>query len=122
MEEASGNAPLSMLAFFLLKWSGLITHFRLKEAQLVAFLQRIEAGYPNNPYHNRMHAAGVLQLMHLIIHKGGLRRLKVVNKVTTLTCIIAAVCHDFEHRGVNNDFLIKARDPLAMVYNDKSPQ
>ncbi len=29
--------------------------------------------------------------------------------------------HDFEHRGVNNDFLVRTADPLAILYNDRSP-
>jgi hypothetical protein len=27
--------------------------------------------------------------------------------------------HDFEHRGVNNDFLVKSSDGLALLYNDR---
>ncbi|GAX80977.1 hypothetical protein CEUSTIGMA_g8412.t1 [Chlamydomonas eustigma] len=41
---------------------------------------------------------------------------------TLLTCYIAAMVHDFDHRGVNNDFLIRSGDPLALLYNDISPQ
>ena len=29
----------------------------------------------------------------------------------------AAICHDFEHPGVNNDFLIKTSDLKALRYN-----
>jgi len=35
--------------------------------------------------------------------------------------IIAAVCHDVGHPGVNNPFLVESNDPLALKYNDKSP-
>ena len=38
-----------------------------------------------------------------------------------LACYLAAIIHDYEHRGVNNDFLIKTGDPLALLYNDASP-
>ena len=38
-----------------------------------------------------------------------------------LACYLAAIIHDYEHRGVNNDFLIKTSDPLALLYNDVSP-
>ena len=31
-----------------------------------------------------------------------------------LTAIFCAVIHDFEHKGVNNDFLIKSSDMLAV--------
>jgi hypothetical protein len=31
------------------------------------------------------------------------------------------IVHDYEHRGVNNDWLIRMSDPLAVLYNDRSP-
>ena len=34
---------------------------------------------------------------------------------------MSAIIHDYEHRGVNNDFLIKSHDDLAVLYNDHSP-
>ena len=38
-----------------------------------------------------------------------------------LTAVFSAVVHDYEHRGVNNDFLIQSGDELALRYNDQSP-
>lgn len=35
--------------------------------------------------------------------------------------MIAAACHDFEHPGFNNFFLVESRSPWAIEYNDKSP-
>lgn len=53
LSDASSQRPLSLLAFHLLKSSGLVQFFSLNEPKLVAFLQRIEDGYKDNPYHNR---------------------------------------------------------------------
>lgn len=58
--EATDNQPLSTLAYFLFKKMDLINIFDIKESKLIAFLKRIELGYPDNPYHNRTHAADVL--------------------------------------------------------------
>ena len=38
-----------------------------------------------------------------------------------LTVYLAAIIHDFDHRGVNNHFLVRSADPLALLYNDASP-
>eukprot|EP00299_Pterocystis_sp_00344_P014005 c6926_g1_i1.p1 GENE.c6926_g1_i1~~c6926_g1_i1.p1 ORF type:complete len:248 (-),score=49.29 c6926_g1_i1:78-821(-) len=34
----------------------------------------------------------------------------------------AAIIHDFEHNGVNNDFLVRTSHARALVYNDRSCQ
>ena len=31
-----------------------------------------------------------------------------------LATYMAAICHDYAHKGVNNDFLIKTQDDLAV--------
>jgi hypothetical protein len=31
------------------------------------------------------------------------------------------IIHDYEHKGVNNDYLVRVSDSLAILYNDKSP-
>ena len=38
-----------------------------------------------------------------------------------LTLYLAAIIHDYDHRGVNNQFLVRSVDPLALRYNDASP-
>jgi hypothetical protein len=35
--------------------------------------------------------------------------------------LVAALGHDVGHPGVNNIFLVKAKDDLALRHNDKSP-
>lgn len=34
---------------------------------------------------------------------------------------IGAACHDYQHPGVNNVYVINTRSDLAIKYNDKSP-
>ncbi|KAK9868898.1 hypothetical protein WJX84_009064 [Apatococcus fuscideae] len=123
LQEASGNMPLSSLGFYLIQRQGLIKDLNLVEDKLPEYLRAIEEGYNNtNPYHNRAHATAVLHMTHMLIsHPGGLRDLGVVDNVTLLACYIAAISHDFGHPGLNNDFLIKTHNDLALTYNDISP-
>ena len=37
-----------------------------------------------------------------------------------MSYILAAACHDVDHPGVNNIYLIESRDKLAIRYNDIS--
>ena len=46
---------------------------------------------------------------------------KALTKVHQVSAYWSAIVHDYEHGGLNNDFLIKTGHPLAVTYNDISP-
>lgn len=70
----------------------------------------------------RIHAASVLHVMHMLVHTpGGLRTHAMLSDELELAVYLAAACHDYEHLGLNNDFLIKSRHEWAQLYNDRSP-
>mmetsp|Transcript_25460 Transcript_25460/g.55342 ORF Transcript_25460/g.55342 Transcript_25460/m.55342 type:complete len:787 (-) Transcript_25460:1267-3627(-) len=121
LSEVSNGRPLSMLSFALLKRCELIEKWQLHEHKLVKFLMKIEDGYPNNPYHNRIHAADVLQSLHVLVIRGGLIDHSYCDEIALTSCYLSAVIHDYEHKGVNNDYLIRVSDGLAVLYNDRSP-
>ena len=95
----------------MLQGSGLVESLSISEHRLATFLCRVEAGYVDNPYHSRVHAAGVLQMMHLLM-RNGLVQTGVLDSITELACYMAACCHDHGHLGLTNDFLIKVRNVL----------
>ena len=120
--DATPGNSLSMLGFHLLKTTGLVQEFQLNETKLAACLRKIESGYkPTNPYHNSIHVASVLQMTHMLLVHGGVMKSKVMDRVHQVASYWAAIVHDFEHGGVNNDFLVKTGAPLAIRYNDSSP-
>ncbi|KAK9803589.1 hypothetical protein WJX72_002875 [[Myrmecia] bisecta] len=121
LQAEAPEHPLSVMAFHLLTASGLVKHFRLNEIKLARFLNRIEAGYPDNPYHNRLHAMEVFQKMHMLLQHAGLLRHGVCDDLGALAGYLAAAVHDYEHRGVTNDYLVRSRDALAVTYNEQSP-
>ena len=93
LNEVSGGRPLSLLSYALLKHHGLVDTFKMDDHRLVKFLMRIEDGYPNNPYHNRIHAADVLQSLHVLIVRGGLKTPDhpYCDDVSLASCYLSAV-------------------------------
>ncbi|KAJ9520544.1 hypothetical protein QJQ45_007398 [Haematococcus lacustris] len=120
LTSATAGRPLSVLAYWLLHQSGLAAWAHLDHTKLARWLCRIEDGYCANPYHNRSHAADVVQTMHMLLTRGGLMP-GYADRLTQLAAYLAAVCHDYQHIGRTNDWLVETQDELALRYNDRSP-
>ncbi len=72
-------------------------------------------------YHNRVHAADVLQWTHVLMQRGGVLRALSVGDAGVLGVYLSAIVHDLNHCGLNNDYLVRSNDALALLYNDQSP-
>merc|ERR1719253_2480921 len=70
------------------------------------------------PYHNFGHAANVWQTMFTVLVKGRLASL--YSGLQVLTVLVAALAHDMDHPGTNNQFQVKSGSTLALLYNDRS--
>jgi len=85
----------------------------------LGFLNKLDELYkPDAIYHGSMHAVDVMsttmwfmQSEYMVSHS------KPMDIFMTLT---AAAIHDVGHPGVNNLFLTKTMNPLALRYNDRS--
>jgi cAMP-specific phosphodiesterase 4/calcium/calmodulin-dependent 3',5'-cyclic nucleotide phosphodiesterase len=132
LAELTNNKPLSTLGKHLFGHHELLSFFGIDSDKLEKFLLVIERGYPKeNQYHNRSHAASVLHCMHCLLSLGGLSKATAIaadaveqdrrEKLVILGGLVAAIVHDFEHEGVNNDFLVKSASEKAILYNDRSP-
>ncbi|KAL0017811.1 hypothetical protein WJX77_012263 [Trebouxia sp. C0004] len=120
--DATPGYSLSLLVWHFVKRAGLIKELSIDEGKFCAFARRIEAGYnPSNPYHNSVHVASVVQMTHMLMCHGGVLASQALTQRQQMATYFSALVHDFEHGGVNNDFLIKTSHPLAITYNDQSP-
>jgi len=132
LAQLTDNKPLSTLGVYLFEHLGLTQRFDLDSSKVKTFFEEIEKGYDNaNSYHNRAHAASVLQSMHALLEHGGIAKATASAFNATddptgqdchlerMACLIAAAVHDFEHLGFSNDFLVKSCDKRAMMYNDQ---
>jgi hypothetical protein len=83
-----------------------------------SFIKLIGRNYlSENPYHNMHHAHSVLSVTGNLIKNCCTA---LFSPVEELAILMAALCHDVGHRGLNSDFYIKTRHPLAIQYNDMS--
>ncbi|KAL7058271.1 hypothetical protein AAHC03_016407 [Spirometra sp. Aus1] len=80
-------------------------------------LEAIEDLYhETNPYHNALHATDVAQASYCLLKE--IRVKKIISSFDFMCSILAALCHDIDHPGVNQSFLINSRQMLAMFYKD----
>ncbi|TPX67013.1 hypothetical protein CcCBS67573_g07651 [Chytriomyces confervae] len=117
--DASDSHPLCVLTGYLFERADLFSHFDIPYEKFWKFIATIELAYHSDlPFHNAAHAADVL---HCIAHLAQLDKISNIIGETELLCIyIAAIVHDVDHPGVNNNFLSTTYDVRAILYNDKS--
>ncbi len=89
LEELSGGHALSVLGYYLLHSNGLLEAHKIPPVKAARLMRAIEAGYQPNPYHNKTHAADVLQTMHVILQRSGMIG-PYADPLTHLACLLAA--------------------------------
>ncbi|KAF7262379.1 Phosphodiesterase [Paragonimus skrjabini miyazakii] len=60
--------PLTCVFCSILQKRGLIKRFSISEMNLVRYMNVLEENYHNVPYHNRVHAADVVQSTHVLLN------------------------------------------------------
>ncbi|KJE93417.1 phosphodiesterase 1B [Capsaspora owczarzaki ATCC 30864] len=96
----------------------LLSFLQVPELKLVEFVRAVEAEYHPNPYHNFDHGFDVMQTCFSFAKR--FRADELLTQADILVLLIGALGHDVDHPGLTNDFLVKTRDRLALLYNDKS--
>jgi hypothetical protein len=120
LQKETKGGSLFMMTYTLLYKYNLVQHFNINETTLINFLQAMESGYHENPYHNSTHAADVLQITHFCIEVGGLKQAINMTPSDCFAALLSAAMHDYDHPGFNNNFHIRTTAYLAILYNDRS--
>jgi len=116
--EADQQRGLAAMGMALLADHGCIERFKINSDALLRFLRHIEGGYCKVPYHNSIHATDVLQTLNFLISRGGMQ--EWMTDIEIFAILITCIIHDFEHPGLNNNYLIAVEHELALLYNDKN--
>ena len=120
LDILSKNHGLSLIFTEILRVSGLHSEFKIDSGLLTQYCIEIENGYRkhNNPYHNEVHGADVLQTTYYLVTSTKIT--EWLSQIELLSLLFSAMIHDVEHTGTNNSFHQQSSSELAMLYNDKS--
>lgn len=95
--------------------------FEISSDTLVNFVREVERYMlaHGNPYHNLFHAVDVMQscFVFATTYHGAI----FFTEVEVFSLLIAGLCHDLNHPGLNNKYQVNAGTRLAIMYNDVSP-
>lgn len=107
--------------FELMEGYRFIDQFQIDQKKMTNFLRSIERDYiHDNPYHNNIHAADVLQTLHSLLQEmGGVKKLEP-SPIQLFSVLLSAVIHDVGHPGYNNFFQQSSQSDIALCYNDQS--
>jgi len=109
---------LVSMIFYMIQEIGAVELLKLPETQIVNFLDCVRLSYRDVPFHSFFHAFNVTQTAFYFLSQS-----EVSEGFTTLeklSMLVATLCHDIDHPGLSNSFLINAGSRLAMQYNDIS--
>eukprot|EP01132_Coremiostelium_polycephalum_P009935 gene9935-12183_t len=82
------------------------------------FLFDVKSMYHNHFYHNFVHAFDVTQTIFSYLTE--MKLSQFFSSMDILVLLICAICHDLDHPGYNNHFMINSSSELAKLYNFQS--
>ena len=132
-----GRMSLIDVAAAIMMDSGVVEQFSIQPAKLSNFLHAVSSRYRANAFHNFNHACHACHGCYLLMREQ-IRRtahdeqsarastprsasscaIVELSPLDRLALLLAAVCHDVDHPGRNNAFLVSTGHPLAITYND----
>ncbi|XP_013786130.1 probable 3',5'-cyclic phosphodiesterase pde-5 [Limulus polyphemus] len=80
---------------------------------LIRFIITVRKNYRRVPYHNWTHGFSVANAMYAVIKSSP----TIYKPMEQLALFVASLCHDIDHRGKNNQFLMQSESPLAAIYS-----
>lgn len=96
--------------------------FKIPAKTMMRWVISVRRCYRPVSYHNWRHGFNVAHTMFLlqdrmVKDKDFPNINNIFNDVEKFALVVASFCHDIDHRGTNNAFLIRAAAPLAILYN-----
>ncbi|KAF9953293.1 High affinity cAMP-specific and IBMX-insensitive 3',5'-cyclic phosphodiesterase 9A [Mortierella alpina] len=97
---------------------GLVECLNISEGELLDFIIDVDRGYLATFYHSFYHAADVTAMLyHMLLEMNASQYL---SKPDMAALLLAGLCHDIGHPGLNNLFQVNAKTELATQYGETS--
>jgi hypothetical protein len=93
---------------------------KISVEKYMSFITKIQNGYKDVTYHNKTHGADLSATAYLYLTKGEYWQKASLDDLEFTAIIVGGACHDHEHPGFNNVYLIETKDEIAIRYNDQS--
>ncbi|CAJ0905052.1 4848_t:CDS:2 [Entrophospora sp. SA101] len=91
---------------------------QIQESEMLDFIIDVEKGYFTTDYHSFYHAVDVVAVLYYMLNDLGAA--KYLTSLDSICLMIAGLCHDVGHPGLNNVYQVNARTPLALKYKNES--
>jgi len=110
---------LSLIGYYIFKYFSFDEIIKYNKFE--KWSQKIADGYVrNNFYHNDLHAADVTHTCFLYFKLGEFENVHKFTKSNICSLFLSCICHDYQHPGVNNNYLKETNNKIAIRYNDAS--
>ncbi|XP_063700133.1 probable 3',5'-cyclic phosphodiesterase pde-5 isoform X2 [Culicoides brevitarsis] len=86
---------------------------RFDKTTIIRFTLTVKKNYRRVPYHNWGHGFSVANTMYTIIKKAP----DIFRQNERLALFVGCLCHDLDHRGKTNKFLLDTESPLSAIYS-----
>ncbi|KAJ9453773.1 Dual 3prime [Diplonema papillatum] len=113
IRDKQSHLRLIPLAALIFEQLGFVDEFHIEKDTLFRFVIAVQSRYRQVPYHNFTHAFDVMQTLATWMQHCDLA--SYLSRIDMFTVLVSALCHDIDHMGLNNSFLLKVETPLGVL-------
>eukprot|EP00516_Mucochytrium_quahogii_P000336 CAMPEP_0203746360 /NCGR_PEP_ID=MMETSP0098-20131031/1833_1 /ASSEMBLY_ACC=CAM_ASM_000208 /TAXON_ID=96639 /ORGANISM=" , Strain NY0313808BC1" /LENGTH=1506 /DNA_ID=CAMNT_0050634435 /DNA_START=86 /DNA_END=4603 /DNA_ORIENTATION=+ len=117
LERFSRGMPLYTLSKLVFVKYDFYSSFNIQLPQVDVFSKSVEISYPDNPYHNSLHATDVVHSCHVLMKMMETEGC-CFSKEEQFSLVISAMVHDICHPGVSAGFLVKTNDKSTLMFEE----
>jgi hypothetical protein len=120
LQTNTSGCELETTLGYIFAKEGIFEEVPLNKLKFFPFIRKIASLYQDITYHNKTHAADLAQTFYHYATVGELGEKTGMDKFELMTYVLSGACHDVEHMGFTNLFMVETRHELANRYNDVS--